>query len=138
MRIMVGFQAVEDEEPLRRKSFGSHQYQCGKGSRKMTEEEAKSCSCLEWIDLILKKWFYDLGVVIGKHPTYFIIIPIFVALLLGTGMQRLVYVDDPEYLFSPVDGDAKQERTLIDTYFRVNYSSKFNPSRFVRPGRFAR
>src|SRR4051794_38652124 len=130
MRIMVGFQAVEDEEPLRRRSFGSH------NKSKMAEEEGKSCTCLEWMDIILKKWFYNLGVVIGKNPTYFIVIPIFVALLLGTGMQRLVYVDDPEYLFSPVDGEAKIERTLIDTYFRVNYSSKFNPSRFVRPGRF--
>jgi hypothetical protein len=93
---------------------------------------------LEVIDRGLTRLFYWLGVKIGEHPSYYIIIPLFISLLLGTGMQRLIYVDDPEYLFSPVDGLGKYERELIETQFPMNYSARFNPSRFVRPGRFAR
>lgn len=90
------------------------------------------------IDQTLSRIFHWLGVIIGKHPSYFIVLPVFVALLLGTGMQRLVYVDDPEYLFSPVDGKAKSERLVIENLFPMNYTTRFHPSRFVRPGRFAR
>lgn len=100
---------------------------------------SSSSGCgLEVIDRGLTKAFHWLGMKIGENPSYFIIIPIFVSLLLGTGMQRLIYVDDPEYLFSPVDGKAKFEREVVDNLFPMNYSDEFHPSRFVRPGRFLR
>jgi hypothetical protein len=47
-------------------------------------------------------------------------------------------VDDPEYLFSPVDGAAKTERLIVEEFFPMNYTHKFHPSRFTRPGRFSR
>ncbi|CAL8113391.1 unnamed protein product [Orchesella dallaii] len=95
------------------------------------------CS-LSIIDHGLTRLFYWLGVKIGQNPSYFLIVPFFMALLLGTGMQRLNYVDDPEYLFSPVDGAAKTERLIVESLFPMNYTHRFHPSRFVRPGRFAR
>lgn len=95
------------------------------------------CS-LAIIDRGLSRLFYWLGVKIGQNPSYFIIVPLFMALLMGTGMQRLIYIDDPEYLFSPVDGAAKTERLVIEELFPMNYTHRFHPSRFVRPGRFAR
>lgn len=95
------------------------------------------CS-LAIIDRGLSRLFYWLGVKIGQNPSYYIIVPLFMALLLGTGMQRLIYIDDPEYLFSPVDGAAKTERLVIEELFPMNYTHRFHPSRFVRPGRFAR
>jgi len=93
---------------------------------------------LEVIDNLLTRLFGSLGRKIGERPSYFLVIPFFIALLLGTGIQRFIYVDDPEYLFSPVDGLGKYERELVEDNFPMNYSSRFNPSRFVRPGRFAR
>lgn len=47
-------------------------------------------------------------------------------------------MDDPEYLFSPVDGAAKTERLIIEEFFPMNYTHKFHPSRFTRAGRFSR
>jgi hypothetical protein len=94
------------------------------------------CS-LSIIDHGLTRLFYWLGVKIGQNPSYYIIIPFFISLLFGTGLQQLRYVDDPEYLFSPVDGAAKTERLIVEEFFPMNYS-KFHPSRFTRPGRFAR
>ena len=166
MRIMVGFQAVEDTLPLRRVSrlkswrkidyddpgdcdyFGdfyclrAEEMNLGPGGSESKYPlgkaiEGSGCG-LEIIDKCLTRLFRWLGTRIGEHPSYYIIIPLFLSLLLGTGMQRLIYVDDPEYLFSPVDGLGKFERELIEKEFPMNYSSRFNPSRFVRAGRFAR
>jgi hypothetical protein len=54
-----------------------------KNSKNMGE-----CS-LSIIDHGLTRLFYWLGHKIGKNPSYYIIIPIFVSLLCGTGLQRL-------------------------------------------------
>lgn len=107
------------------------------GPHHLKKNEMGECS-LAIIDHGLTRLFYWLGVKIGQNPSYFLIIPFFMALLLGTGMQRLNYVDDPEYLFSPVDGAAKTERLIVEELFPMNYTHRFHPSRFVRPGRFAR
>jgi len=172
MRIIVGFQAVEEKESATsgKRGLSTNRYRKQRDSSEdvifdprsfFTEATKKSeppsvlsddeddyepfrssdnmgeCS-LAIIDHGLTSLFYKLGVVIGKNPTYFIIIPIFVSLLLGTGLQRLNYVDDPEYLFSPVNGAAKTERQIVEEFFPMNYSGRFDLSRFVRPGRFAR
>lgn len=94
-----------------------------------------SCRC---IDTALSIGFQKLGHIVGRYPGYFIIIPILVAALLATGLQRLHYEDDPEYLFSPSDGRSKQERAIIDDFFPINYTSNFNLGRITHKGRFGR
>ena len=49
----------------------------------------------------------------------------------------MIYNYDPEYLFSPSDGEAKNERGILEHYFKVNYS-EFKASRLTRPGKFGR
>lgn len=90
------------------------------------------------VDRVLTKAFYKFGVCVAKNPYYFIIIPLAVSAFLLTGMQRLVYEDDPEYLFSPVDGLAKTERSIVEQHFPLNYSGKFNAGRATRAGKFGR
>ncbi|XP_054167709.1 patched domain-containing protein 3-like [Oppia nitens] len=94
-----------------------------------------SCRC---IDTALSISFEKLGRLIGQYPGYFVIVPILLAALLATGLQRLHYEDDPEYLFSPSDGRSKTERAIIDDYFPMNYSSNFNLGRITHKGRFGR
>ena len=36
--------------------------------------------------------------------------------------QRIVHEADPEYLFSPLDGEAKLERQALEIYFPTNYT----------------
>lgn len=48
--------------------------------------------------------------------------------------QRIKYEIDPEYLFSPVSGEGKHERRVVETYFKVNYTHRFNVERVTRPG----
>lgn len=86
------------------------------------------------VDDVLNRTFYKLGLCVGKRPGYFIIIPILLTLLMITGYQRIHYEMDPEYLFSPVQGQGKLERSIVEEYFKVNYSHRFNVGRITRAG----
>lgn len=86
------------------------------------------------VDNVLTRSFYRLGVQIGHTPGYFLIVPILLTLLCITGYQQIHYQMDPEYLFSPEKGPGKTERAIVETYFKMNYTSRFNPTRITRPG----
>ena len=49
---------------------------------------------------------------------------IFVLSSVVNHLQRIVHEADPEYLFSPVDGEAKLERHALEAYFPTNYTGK--------------
>lgn len=93
---------------------------------------------LQKFDNFLNRTFYRLGHTIAYHSGYFIIVPLFLTAILATGFQNIRYEDDPEYLFSPTTGDARNERAIIEQNFFLNFSSDFHPSRVTRTGRFAR
>ncbi|XP_063378289.1 patched domain-containing protein 3 isoform X2 [Cydia fagiglandana] len=93
---------------------------------------------LTFVDDILNRSFYKLGLLVGRNPGYFIIIPVLLTLLMVTGYQRINYEMDPEYLFSPVSGQGKYERRIVEEHFKVNYSHRFNVGRITRAGRFGR
>lgn len=90
---------------------------------------------LTFVDDALNKSFYKLGLIVGKQPGYFIIVPILLSLLMITGYQRIDYEMDPEYLFSPVSGQGKHERRIVEENFKVNYSHRFNVGRITRAGK---
>lgn len=94
-----------------------------------------TCNC---IDRVLSIGFQKLGHRIGQYPGYFVIVPVLIACILATGLQRLHYEDDPEYLFSPSDGRSKHERAIIDELFPMNYTQNFNLGRITHKGRFGR
>jgi patched domain-containing protein len=45
------------------------------------------------------------------------------------------YEIDPEYLFSPSNGEGKSEREVVEQYFKVNYTHRFNVGRITRAGK---
>ena len=93
--------------------------------------------CCDFIDDGLRKFFGWLGYQVGKRPGYFIIVPILLTGLCASGFQRIEYEADPEYLFSPINGEAKFERAQLEKHFLTNYSA-FDPGRVSRAGRFGR
>lgn len=86
------------------------------------------------VDYLLKKFFFRLGIIVAKYPGYFLLVPVFLTLICVTGLQRVHYVMDSEYLFSPEQGPSKTERSLVESFFKMNYSHRFNPTRITRPG----
>ena len=105
----------------------------------LTRDLAMTSSCcrLHCIDDALRKFFGWLGYQVGKRPGYFIIIPILLTALCASGFQRIYYEADPEYLFSPIDGEAKFERQALERHFPMDYKA-FDPGRVSRAGRFGR
>ncbi|XP_018014148.1 patched domain-containing protein 3 isoform X2 [Hyalella azteca] len=93
---------------------------------------------LEKFDSFLNRSFYKLGANIATNTGYYIIIPILLTAICATGFQRIQYEDDPEYLFAPTNGRAKQERAVVEEFFKVNFTWDFHPARVTRNGRFAR
>ncbi|XP_074600748.1 patched domain-containing protein [Brevipalpus obovatus] len=91
-----------------------------------------------WLDRNLSKIFAKVGHNVGLYPGYYVVIPVLVGIIFATGLQRLHYEDDPEYLFSPTDGRSKHERHTIDTLFPMNYTRNFNLGRITHKGRFGR
>ncbi len=90
-----------------------------------------------FVDDALRSFFGWLGYQIGKRPGYFIIVPILLTALCASGFQRISYQADPEYLFSPENGEGKSERIMLEKHFPMNYT-EFDPGRVSRAGRFGR
>jgi hypothetical protein len=86
------------------------------------------------VDNFLHKAFHKIGLIVGRHPGYFVIIPVLLACICFTGFQQINYEIDPEYLFSPINGPGKTERAIAEQNFKVNYSHYFNVGRITRPG----
>ena len=63
--------------------------------------------------------------------------PLLLTALAATGVQRIVYEADVEYLFTPLNGQAKVERAIQEKHFPMNFSD-FDPARASRGGKFAR
>ena len=97
-----------------------------------------TCCKVTCIDEGLRSFFGWLGYHVGKRPCYFIIVPILLTALCASGFQRITYEADPEYLFSPIDGEGKFERAQLEKHFPMNYSEAFDPARVIRPPRFGR
>lgn len=87
------------------------------------------------VDDLLNKSFYRLGLLVGRHPGYFLIVPTLLTMFFSTGYQRIHTNIDPEYLFSPINGEGKYERAVVEDYFKLNYSNQFNVARITRAGK---
>ncbi|XP_067124912.1 patched domain-containing protein 3-like [Centruroides vittatus] len=74
------------------------------------------------------KW---LGLKIGRHPLYFIIIPSLFTALMCLGILRLKVFDDTEYLFLPLDGKTVKARSEIERLFPENVTD-FDVSHITR------
>lgn len=90
---------------------------------------------IQCVDDMLNKAFFRLGFFVGRHPGYFIIVPVLLTLFFITGYQQIHHNIDPEYLFSPVNGEGKLERKIAEDLFKVNYTTRFNVARITRAGK---
>ena len=111
--------------------------QCVKPERILERRAIKMGCRVTSIDDLLRSFFGWLGYQVGKRPVYFIIVPFLLTALCASGFQRITYEADPEYLFSPQNGEAKFERAQMEKHFPMNYSA-FHPGRVSRHGRFGR
>ena len=54
--------------------------------------------------------------------------PLLLTVLAATGVQRIVYEADVEYLFTPLNRQAKVERAMQERHFPMDFTD-FDPAR---------
>lgn len=96
------------------------------------------CSYFSQFHEFMRAKFFKLGYKIGTNPGHFILIPVFLSLLGFTGLQKLEYEKDPEYLFTPQNGRGYKEKKIIESLFSVDTANNFDPSRVITESSFAR
>lgn len=80
----------------------------------------------------LSKQFNKLGICVGSHPSYFIIIPVFLSLVLATGLQKWYNKNNLKYLVAPYNSRHVKEEATIAKLFPMNLSSNANMERMNR------
>ena len=86
----------------------------------------------------LSQGFHKLGETIARYPKYFIIASVIVSITLGTGLVRIQIEEDIQTLYVHRRADSKYEKAIVQSVFPSNETSRFNPSRKINGGRFAR
>lgn len=87
---------------------------------------------------VLRSLFYSYGGFIARHPLYFVIIPLLVAIGLGSGMLFLDTTSDldGESLYAPEDSRASRDRSLIQEIYSdaSTEEGEMLPQHLTEPG----
>ena len=88
---------------------------------------------------VLRSLFYSYGGFIARHPLYFVIIPLLVAIGLGSGMLFLDTTSDldGETLYAPENSRASRDRSLIQEIYSTNVATEDDemlPQHLTEPG----
>ncbi|XP_067133289.1 patched domain-containing protein 3-like isoform X2 [Centruroides vittatus] len=78
---------------------------------------------LNYLNIFLSKKFRQLGLCIGKSPSYFIVIPVFVSMVLATGLHKWHEETNVKHLVAPRNTRHVTEEASIERLFPINLSS---------------
>ena len=84
---------------------------------------------IDCVQNLLENCFEKYGRFVAKFPLPFVLVPALVACLLSLGMINFTKESDVEYLYTPTNGPAKDERRIIESLFPENQSEAFSPIR---------
>lgn len=74
--------------------------------------------------------FVHLGQAVGEHPSVFLIMPLLLTAMLGTGFLYMASEgENLEKNYTPVRSPAKAEQCFVKSHFFTNDSSSFSASR---------
>ncbi|XP_067122484.1 patched domain-containing protein 3-like [Centruroides vittatus] len=76
--------------------------------------------------------FKQLGGSIADNPSYYVIIPVAVTLILSTGLQNIHEKNNTKYLIAPDNCRTIREEAIIGRYFDVEYNNDSSPWRLNR------
>ena len=91
------------------------------------------------IEKTLKRAFYKYGRFVARHPLWFIICPVLLTMVLGSGFYNFHAEYGVEILFTPEGARSKDERSAVQSLFSDNErSDKFSATRISTLGEFGR
>ena len=71
-------------------------------------------------DLFLAGKFSSLGACVARSPGVFILVPLLITLLMGSGVQQFNYMSDVFYLFVPAHAKSIHDRVKLQELFPEN------------------
>ena len=71
-------------------------------------------------DFYLAGKFSSLGAYVARSPGVFIIVPLLVTLLMGSGVQQFDFTSDVFYLFVPAHAKSIHDRVKLQEIFPEN------------------
>ena len=86
-----------------------------------------------FINHVLKRIFYQVGVFVSLHKFVFLLLPILTSCLLSVGLFQIEYSSDPDHLLTPVNGEGRREKEIAEEYFPTNFSH-FDATRSIKFG----
>ncbi|XP_067133247.1 patched domain-containing protein 3-like [Centruroides vittatus] len=78
---------------------------------------------LKYLNIFLSKKFRQLGLCIGRNPSYFIVIPVFVSVVLATGLHKWNEETNLKDLVAPKNTRHVTEEASVKRLFSMNLSS---------------
>ncbi|XP_023210381.1 patched domain-containing protein 3-like isoform X1 [Centruroides sculpturatus] len=78
---------------------------------------------LKYLNIFLSKKFRQLGLCVGNNPSYFIVIPMIVSVVLATGLHKWHEETSVKYLIAPKNTRHVTEEASIESLFPMNLSS---------------
>lgn len=85
---------------------------------------------------LLPKQLYKLGYFVGKHPSHFVIVPLFVCLLFATGLQNVKHERNADRLYLPSESRYMDAKTSLNELYPMNYSTIFSRDRLIDKSKF--
>ena len=73
----------------------------------------------------LEKLFFKYGMLIGRKPLPFLLVPVLITIFSLTGFLRFAILTDSEYLYTPKNGEAKVERQFFLDKFPEDQDNNF-------------
>ena len=84
-------------------------------------------TCYKKTKRVLSEAFTRYGMLVGRHPWPFVLLPILVFGGLGAGMLLMDQETDLEEMYFPKDSTAKADRQTVRGLFRNMRQSAYNP-----------
>ena len=89
------------------------------------------------IEKRLRQLFAAWGRIVARHPWPVFILPILVTMALSSGFLFLVMETNQEVLYTPINGQAKTDRKIVEDLFKsVSWEAHTTPARLTHIGRF--
>ncbi|XP_023232828.1 patched domain-containing protein 3-like [Centruroides sculpturatus] len=85
-----------------------------------------------YLSVTLSKRLKELGLLVGRNPSYFIVIPVFVSVVLATGLHKWYEERNVKYLFGPKNTRHVKEEEVIGRIFSMNLSSEAHMGKMNR------
>ncbi|XP_023234024.1 patched domain-containing protein 3-like isoform X2 [Centruroides sculpturatus] len=87
---------------------------------------------LKYPSIYLSQKLKELGLRVGRNPIYFIVVPLFVSMVLATGLHKWHDERNMKYLFEPKNTRHVKEEEVIARLFPMNLSSDAHMGRMNR------